>query len=291
MKIVTNPRAIIWPGQRLQFAIAESEKKVTGVMGFSSEILSFLRNSMVPTSIGELCETLDQVSAPSRLDDLIDACLLIPSSRNELLKYWKGFRISDCISTFKPYGNLEPVVTEKSVSNLPLYVVDNLFDSECIESLAAWFSTQAFSLSDVDCEQTAFSKHWVRTLESESAILKSVPTISWIDATCCSLLPSVKLKLVEAKAYMTPYGDTPTYHRDSEIGPTITALLFSHRKWEPDWGGELIICNESGEPHTAIFPKPGRLVVFRGDLPHKAGSPSRLAFDTRQTLVLRYELQ
>lgn len=289
--VITNPCALIWPGQKTLFAIAESQSRVVTVADFSSGVLDILRSCIDPVSMQRLDQILYQAGALTTSDKLLAARLLVSPRENQILQFWKGLRVSDCGENFKPYGELEPSVTQKNISSNPLFILDNLFDPECIHSVASWFAAQSFSLSDIDREQTDFSRHWVKNLEAELGKLTAIPLFSWMDATCRSLYPTLKLHLSEAKAYTTLYGDTPTYHRDSEIGPTITAILFAHRNWELDWGGELIICDELGEPHCAIAPRSGRMVAFRGDLLHKAGSPTRLTFDPRQTLVFRYEVQ
>lgn len=58
-------------------------------------------------------------------------------------------------------------------------------------------------------------------------------------------------------------------HLDYECHPTLTGkerrlnlLLFMHHHWEKEWGGELLLCDPSGEAVVEIEPKPGRLAVF-----------------------------
>lgn len=58
-------------------------------------------------------------------------------------------------------------------------------------------------------------------------------------------------------------------HVDYEIHPTMigyerrmNAILFMHHKWEPSWGGQLLLCDMSGKVVKAIDPMPGRLAMF-----------------------------
>jgi Rps23 Pro-64 3,4-dihydroxylase Tpa1-like proline 4-hydroxylase len=42
----------------------------------------------------------------------------------------------------------------------------------------------------------------------------------------------------------------------------LNAILFLHHRWEPEWGGRLLLCNAQGEAIQKIDPLPGRLVIF-----------------------------
>ena len=58
-------------------------------------------------------------------------------------------------------------------------------------------------------------------------------------------------------------------HVDYEVHPTMpfrerrmNAILFMHHHWEPEWGGQLLLCDMSGKTVKAIDPVPGRLALF-----------------------------
>jgi hypothetical protein len=46
----------------------------------------------------------------------------------------------------------------------------------------------------------------------------------------------------------------------------------------------LIICDPLGESLYAIEPRPGRMVLFPGEIPHRAGAPSRACYTHRLTI-------
>jgi len=60
--------------------------------------------------------------------------------------------------------------------------------------------------------------------------------------------------------------ERPYFHTDGEDG--ITFLYYPNDKWEPDDGGEtqFVINNEI----RGIFPTPNRLVLFEGNILHRA---------------------
>lgn len=58
-------------------------------------------------------------------------------------------------------------------------------------------------------------------------------------------------------------------HCDYELHPTmagkerrLNAILFMHHEWKKEWGGELLLCDMSGNSIVEIEPKPGRLALF-----------------------------
>lgn len=58
------------------------------------------------------------------------------------------------------------------------------------------------------------------------------------------------------------YGDKFRYHKDG-TGPTF--LIYCNEKWKRWWGGGTKI-----KGHGKVMPKPGRLVIFPGNVYHKA---------------------
>lgn len=289
--VKTNPRILLWPGSTVLFSIVEPDGRIRTVSPFSVALFKLLKKLLVPVDLRILNEILCKEKLEHEEEYLLKTGLLINIEHVDQFESWHGFRITDTSKEFTPINGCEPTAQVRYVLDEPIFIVDDLLDEKCRSSVTSWFSCQSYSLIDIDSDKTAFSKHWVRVLDVTPVSLLSIPIFSWLDATTRYYCDSVKLKLAEAKAYVTPYGDTPTYHRDSEVGETITTILYCHPNWEIDWGGELIISDQTGDPQLAIFPKPGRLVIFRGDFPHKAGAPSRLAFSPRLAIVLRYEVQ
>lgn len=74
--------------------------------------------------------------------------------------------------------------------------------------------------------------------------------------------------------HVTAPGGRLGIHLDYDRHPVLTAkrralnlILFLHPRWEPDWGGALLLCDPMGVVVTRIEPLPGRLVAFEvGDL-------------------------
>lgn len=288
MILISNPRVIIWPGTRTSLVHVREDGRFENIAPVPTTLLLLLKGWSNPTSVTDIEQSLASSGIDLGAPALINLGLLVRIEEASRLYEWQGFRLSDADVSLSPGGLEELEIDERTGVDFPPAVVDNSLSESCQTTLANWFSRQSFILADVDSERASFSKHWIRPLDSELGRLSATPVLGWVDALCRLCAPNLRLNLTEVKAYATPYGDVPTYHQDSELGPTLTAVLYCHQEWQPDWGGELIIADSDGEPKVAIAPRPGRLVVFRGDLPHKAGSPSRLSCTPRNALVLRY---
>jgi len=90
--------------------------------------------------------------------------------------------------------------------------------------------------------------------------------------------------LERAYANIALYGDVQLAHDDGDVW---TALYFANPEWDLDFGGELFMYGEDPSVAVAIQPRPGRLVVFDGMIPHRAGVPSKLCLDPRITVAIK----
>lgn len=85
-----------------------------------------------------------------------------------------------------------------------------------------------------------------------------------------------------------PYGTEGGVHKDS-LDPThFTAIYYPHSNWSPNFGGETLFFNADGSDVAAcIYPKPNRLVIFPGDIPHVGRGVSRVCPAMRVTLMFK----
>jgi SM-20-related protein len=89
-----------------------------------------------------------------------------------------------------------------------------------------------------------------------------------------------------------PYGSEGTTHTDSMKPTVFTGVYFPHLEWHPNWGGETILFNqEQTDIISAVYPRPNRLLIFPGTIPHVARGVSRTCPKLRITLMFKFELQ
>ncbi len=85
-----------------------------------------------------------------------------------------------------------------------------------------------------------------------------------------------------------PSGSEGGLHLDSNVETHFTAIYYPHLVWHPNWAGETVFFDRAGRDIVAsIYPKPNRLVVFRGTIPHVARGVSRVCPELRITLMFK----
>ena len=95
-------------------------------------------------------------------------------------------------------------------------------------------------------------------------------------------------RLMRCYANGYPSGAEGSPHRDSLEPNHFTAIYYPHKSWDPGYAGETVFFNADGSDIVAsVYPKPNRLVVFRGDILHVARGVSRSCPDLRVTLMFK----
>lgn len=95
-------------------------------------------------------------------------------------------------------------------------------------------------------------------------------------------------KLLRAYANGHTYGTEGYVHQDSNQEDQLSSVYFSHDEWNPDWGAELQFYDENGDILMSVTPRPGRVVIFPGYIPHRATSLSRMCPLLRVSIVFKF---
>jgi SM-20-related protein len=92
--------------------------------------------------------------------------------------------------------------------------------------------------------------------------------------------------LFRCYANATSYGSDGTIHTDTKDVKGYTSVYYPHAEWQPNWAGETVLFNdEKSDIVASVYPRPNRLLVFRGDIPHVARGVSRICPVLRVTLM------
>ena len=84
------------------------------------------------------------------------------------------------------------------------------------------------------------------------------------------------------------YGDCPTIHVDSHEPGHYTVLYYANEEWDTRWSGETVFYTPArDEIVKAVVPRPGRIAVFDGRVPHVAREPNRIAPVVRYTIAIK----
>jgi SM-20-related protein len=89
-----------------------------------------------------------------------------------------------------------------------------------------------------------------------------------------------------------PSGAEGGLHMDSNIAEHFTTIYYPHTAWHPNFAGETLFFNKDGSDIiAAVYPRPNRLVVFPGVIPHVARGVSRACQHLRITLMFKTALE
>ena len=95
-------------------------------------------------------------------------------------------------------------------------------------------------------------------------------------------------RLIRCYANGIPYGSDGTVHTDTALMNTYTTVYYPHASWSPDWGGETMFFDRArSDVISCVYPKPNRLVIFDGRIPHVARGVSRICPVLRVTLMFK----
>ena len=127
---------------------------------------------------------------------------------------------------------------------------------------------------------------WIANIEDETR--NNVPALRALWETVQKEITkgSCGIERMYVNAYT--YGDCPTVHQDDSREGSFTVLYYANYEWNCDWSGETVFYNEAkDEIIRAVYPKPGRIVVFDGRIPHVAREPNRVCPVVRYTIAIK----
>jgi SM-20-related protein len=100
--------------------------------------------------------------------------------------------------------------------------------------------------------------------------------------------PMAGHKLTRCYANGYPAGAEGGLHRDSYLPNHFTAIYYPHLSWKPNYAGETVFFDAAEQEIIAsVYPRPNRLVVFPGLMPHVARGVSRACPEMRITLMFK----
>ena len=168
-----------------------------------------------------------------------------------------------------------------------VFILDNVLDEAAANAIHRRFEQLPVTLSDSDRPDTQHVRHLKHEFDEEE----------WAtDPILCVLTDCARHFLRERRVACGPlyriyanfnlHGDFQFAHEDGE---GWTALVFINSQWDEDWGGEFLIYPEGDTPFAySIAPSPGRMVIFDGMLRHRGGVPSKLCYDPRISLAIKF---
>src|SRR4051794_1769809 len=176
---------------------------------------------------------------------------------------------------------------ESRIDGRELFVIDDAISGARLEHLASYFEFAPAQRIEADTAASGDTRLWIIPIERDVA--EKQPYTSAVMSAVADHFRGETFELERAYCNATTFGDMLYPHRDNN-DPTsrdVTALIFICTEWKKEWGGETIFFNEAGDAVHAVSPRPGRLVLFRATIEHRAGAPARICNRPRRTLALK----
>ena len=169
-----------------------------------------------------------------------------------------------------------------------IFIVDNMIESEELDKISEYLSNVPVTLTDFDRTDTAQFKHLKHDfLDSDKKCNdRFVVALAEMSRYFLKKREIGVGELYRAYLNVNLFGDFQFAHSDGE---GWTALFFANNRWEEDWGGEIVFYPGDQDAYCySIYPKPGRMLIFDGTIPHRGGVPSKFFHGPRMTLALKF---
>jgi len=177
---------------------------------------------------------------------------------------------------------------QHSIEGREVRIYDGLLSASDIERLAAALQNGAFTRTEYARPETSNFRHWVLNIPSETAV--NLPVYQPTLAAAGDFAGETAYRVYRCYCNHAAYGDMLFVHTDCAPGAgELTALWFITPQWNVEWGGETLFFDSGMDAQVVVSPRPGRLVLFDGSLPHVGRPPNRICHAPRYTLA--YKLQ
>jgi hypothetical protein len=176
---------------------------------------------------------------------------------------------------------------ELRVDDRELFVIDDVVSGARLEHLTSFFELAPALRIEADSITSGDTRLWIIPMERDVA--ERQPHVHAIMSEVAEHFAGEVFSIERAYCNAIHFGDMLYAHRDNHdrASRDVTALLFVANEWRKEWGGETIFFNDDGDAVHAVSPRPGRLVLFRSAIEHRAGAPSRVCNRTRLTFALK----
>jgi SM-20-related protein len=169
------------------------------------------------------------------------------------------------------------------------FIVDNLVAPEALVPLHMAYRRMPYTFGDMDRVDTEFARHLVHYFQEDE--YETDPAVSSLLAQARAFMDDQGLDYKSVQriyANFNLFGDFQFAHPDGE--DSWTALFFINSCWNEDWGGEFLMYEDGPQAIAlAVAPKPGRMVLFDGEIIHRGGSPSKYCLDARITVAIKFD--
>lgn len=234
-----------------------------------------------------------------------------PDAHNEMihqqLETWHRNRFHDRLNQFKVgdkipvsvpssiWSDSEPYVSRlTSISGMEIYVINNAVPKQIASEWDLELRHATFKRTESDNKFANTNKinAWVAEFSvAKLFLLKS--EIYWrMQEIVDALFPLENFKPNRVYCNSCHYGDIYFTHRDYAANDRkhVSVIYYANAEWPHEWQGETMFYDHQDDTDAliAVTPRPGRIAVFRGSIPHRSAAPSRLCLGPRYTWVFKF---
>jgi SM-20-related protein len=139
-----------------------------------------------------------------------------------------------------------------------------------------------------------FHKHYAGSLSPEQLVVDEPANLDDLPSIIRQCWDELKEKyfqghtLTRCYANAMPYGCDGTGHRDTLDPRSYTAVYYPVEDWHGNWGGETVfMTSDYKDIIQSVLPRPNRIVIFPGNIPHLARGTERTCPVMRVTLMFK----
>jgi Rps23 Pro-64 3,4-dihydroxylase Tpa1-like proline 4-hydroxylase len=177
-------------------------------------------------------------------------------------------------------------IRREDLGGKSLAVFDGLVSDDECKKYSATLSLADYTFLHSSRQDTVKYREWAASFSVEDFTKHALHSLALGKATEFSGIENLVCYDVFASA--SSFGDMSFVHHDSPDKDTVSVLYYANNEWESEWGGETLFYSDEEEPLIAVGVKPGRLVVFGGQLKHRAGVPTKVCNEVRISLSMRF---
>lgn len=168
-----------------------------------------------------------------------------------------------------------------------IFVIDEIIPEDEVKDFFAYVNGLSFYKNERDHEKDDFP---IFSVDFEPTVFENETFIGNKAKELLTEFHGKDYKLTRSYINMSCYGDVEFPHYDCDKdSKDITVLYYVNQKWDYRWAGETLFYSGK-DTRAAVLPKPGRFVIFPGNIEHTGTVPSRICKIPRYSLALKYAL-
>lgn len=173
------------------------------------------------------------------------------------------------------------------ISGRELFICDGFIDPAMVTAIGTDLKSMPFSRQE---KSRADVLGLASSADIDKALLPKDPFFLRLRAIAEKMFPGDVLHDQRAYVNSAVYGDSYYIHRDCpEHSNNVTVLYYANLIWQPDWGGETLFYKDDNDAVLAVSPRPGRVVVSRGAILHRATVPTQDCYEARLTIAYKLD--